>query len=246
MEVGPIRDRMVSLTLPGERPLRITLFGTSLSSGPRYDWPLVFERALARCLDHPVELTTVTRPGATIDWAASQVGQIRQTAPDLILMEFATNDADLLDGVSRSRAMTRTSEVVRAIATTDLAGDPAPGVVLMAMNPARGLRGVLRPWLDRHYADYRALAAEADLGFVDLEARWLELPRGARGLAADGLHPDPAVARDVIVPALVTYLREASTTQTACAEAWVRPPAWGRSSPPPTGLARTAPQASYP
>ena len=132
----------------------------------------------------------------------SGVAMVRSELPDLVLMEFASNDADLRDGVGRSQARRQTAEVVAAL---QAAGPDAPAIALVTMGPAAGLRGVLRPRLAGHYAGYRALAEAQSLGLVDLEARWRALGRGERGMD-DGLHPDPATARAVIVPALAQWL----------------------------------------
>ena len=200
---GP-RDLPVALTAAAA-PLRITVFGTSLSSA-RYDWPAVLEAQLATCgaqgADFGAEIAVLAQPGADIRWAAGQVDQVLATAPDLVLMEFASNDADLRDGVGRSQARRQTAEVVAAL---QAAGPDAPAIALVTMGPAAGLRGVLRPRLAGHYAGYRALAEAQSLGLVDLEARWRALGRGERGMD-DGLHPDPATARAVIVPALAQWL----------------------------------------
>ena len=182
--------------LAPEGPLSIAVFGTSLSS-PRYDWPDALAQTLGACLGRPVTLTRVTRAGAGIAWAEGQVDAVRAQGPDLVLMEFSANDADLRDGLRLAEARARTGRVLDA-----LEGIP---VVLMTMNPAQGLRGVLRPRLGAHHDAYRALAAARDLGLVDLETRWRQRPRAARGLA-DGLHPAPEAARGLIVPALAEYL----------------------------------------
>lgn len=180
------------------------MFGTSLSSTSRYDWPAHLETRLATCLNRRVTVTIIARPGATIAWAEGQIGRVRDTAPDLVLMEFAVNDADLWDGLPRAEARRRTGAVLEALAGGPGGTEDGPALALMTMNPAAGVRGLVRPFLGRHYADYRSLSRERDLGLVDLEAQWRALPRAARGLD-DGLHPDPARARAVIVPTLLRW-----------------------------------------
>ena len=118
------------------------------------------------------------------------------------MIEFAINDADLRDG--KSLAATRLSHR-RIIAELRL-GLPDTRIVLMTMSPAQGIRGTMRPWLSAHYAQYRDLAAELDLGLIDFYPRWLSLPRAMRGLEDDDLHPDPSVAAEIIVPILSKYL----------------------------------------
>lgn len=201
---GPPRDAIpTDWRAPGATtaPLRVTLFGTSLSS-PRYDWPEAAQDALSACLDRPVLLTRVTQPGGNIAWAEGEIPNVVASAPDLVLVEFAINDADLIDGVGLEQGRTRLSETVLALS----AGADGPAIILLTMSPAHGLRGVVRPRLAGHYAAVAAVAADHGAGVLDLETRWRALPRAERGLQADGLHPDPAIARDVIVPPLTAYL----------------------------------------
>jgi lysophospholipase L1-like esterase len=187
-------------------PLRIVTLGTSLSA--RGDWPERLADRLGACLGHPVEIARVARPGANVTWAldAARLAAVAAARPDVVLVEFAINDADLSDGLPRAEADRRT----RALLDRLEGATEGAAVVEMTMSPARGLRGVLRPRLAAHYADAvaRAEGAGGARGVVDLYRRWLRLPRGARGLG-DGLHPDPGLAAAVIAPALAAYLAPA-------------------------------------
>jgi len=204
---GQPRDRALPQTAgAAEMPdglLRITVLGTSLTA--LYDWPARLEAALAACLDQPVRITVIARPGATIAWGADQVAMVAASAPNLVLVEFAINDADLRGGLSPAAAAQRHRDLVVGLRA---AIAPAPRIVLMTMNPARGPRGWMRPRLAAHYAGYVDLARTADLGLVDLYSRWLALPVEARGLERDGLHPAPRVAARIILPVLVPYLAQ--------------------------------------
>ena len=88
-----------------DAPARIVAFGTSLTA--REGWPEALAARLEACLGHPVELIRVARNGAGSDWALGQTGAVIAARPDLVLIEFAVNDADLLDGarlaVSRAK-----------------------------------------------------------------------------------------------------------------------------------------------
>ena len=121
--------------------------------------------------------------------------------PDVVIVEFAVNDADIVDGLrlGRSRAAhdTLVSEL-RALA-------PGARVLLMTTNHARGPRGWARPRLAAHYALYPRLADRHGAGLADLYPRWLARPRGADGLV-DGLHPSDAAARQVILPPLLAQI----------------------------------------
>lgn len=198
---GP-SDRMIRpLSLPQEpdTPLRLAVFGTSLTANA--DWPEVVAATLSDCLNRRVQLSRIAQPGATSLWALDQVGQVAAIAPDVVLIEFAINDADLRDGLWLKDSITTHRALIRALQV----GHPDLRIVLMTMNPAQGLRGLMRPGLARYYAAYVELARETGVGLIDLYPRWLALPEAARALR-DGLHPDTITARAVIVPTLLPWL----------------------------------------
>lgn len=194
------QDLPVTLALPEARALRITLLGTSLSH--EQVWPERLRRRLEDHLNHPVVLGFVTRPGAGSRWGQGQVQQVVAQNPDWVLVEFAINDADIRDGQNLDAAQRSHVALLQDLQKAR----PEAAIVLMTMSPAQGLRGLLRPCLGAHYRQYRTLAERFELGLVDLYPRWLALPAAARGLQADGLHPEPQVAATLIVPILLDYL----------------------------------------
>lgn len=189
---GPPRDRVPEALGALPDPARVTVLGTSLTA--RYDWPARLEAACGGGLT----VSAVAQSGALSSWGLEQVARVSGTAPDVVLIEMSSNDADLTDGL-----WLRDSEAnIRAIVTRLREADPEVAVVLMSMSPAQGLRGLVRPRFGAYADMYGRLADELELGYVDLRARWLALPRAARGLREDGLHPEPEVAAGVIVPVL--------------------------------------------
>lgn len=206
----PADPRPQDRALPGgtaaaTQALRVTVLGTSLTA--RYDWPARLGPALGGCLASPMQITVIAQAGAGSDWGLAQLAAVAATHPDIVLIEFAINDADLRDGQSlRDSAATHRRLIVALRQAL-----PDARIALMTMSPAQGLRGWLRPRLAQYYALYRDLAAELDLGLVDLYPRWLALPPAARGLGADGLHPEAGVAAGVILPVLVPWLARAAS-----------------------------------
>lgn len=194
------QDRSVALPPPTEDGLQIVVLGTSLSH--REIWPTALAEALTACWGHPVPMTVIARPGAAVDWGLTQVAQVAGAQPDIVLVEFAINDADLRDGHSLGAARRLHGQLLTELQTAL----PEAAIVLMTMSPAHGLRGLMRPRLGAHYLQYRTLAETYDVGLIDLFPHWLALPRAARGLQADGLHPDPQVAADLIAPKAAAVL----------------------------------------
>lgn len=180
----------------GAGPLRLAVLGTSLSA--RATWPEALAEDLSACLAREVVLIRIARPGANVTWGRAQLDQLVAAAPDIVLIEFAINDADLRDGLRLAPAQALHRDILGALQ----AAGAVP--VLMTMNPARGLRGLVRPGLARHYAGYHALAQETGAGLVDFHPRWRVLDP-AQALP-DGLHPPEALAKGVMVPVLRGYL----------------------------------------
>lgn len=193
------QDRPIAPWPAGQTPARIVAFGTSLTLGN--PWPDRLAQALSACFGHPVEMIRVADYGQDSGWALTQIDRVVAAAPDVVLIEFAINDADLRDGVSPAQGRARHDALVAQLA----AALPETRLVMMTMSPAYGLRGLLRPRLAQHYQGVRALAEAAGLGLADLTPRWRGQPR-----PADGLHPDAAATRQVIDPVLLGLFGQAT------------------------------------
>jgi lysophospholipase L1-like esterase len=200
--------------MPGPAgPLAITAFGTSLTA--RGTWPAGLETALAACLGRPVRVTVLAGPGAGSDRALAALPRLAALTPDIVLVEFAINDADILDGPGLAGSIDRHDRLLGGIAR-DL---PGARVLLMTTNPAYGPRGWVRPRLAAHYAAYRDLAARHGTGLADFHPRWQALVRSAGNpyaLIPDGLHPEPEAAAGLMVPVLADIIAQAAG-QGACA-----------------------------
>ncbi len=182
-------------------PVRVVALGTSHTA--RGGWQRPLADALARCLARPVDVVNRGKSGAGSQWGRTQVAAIAATGPDIVLIEFAANDAALHAGVSLTRSRQNIAEIVNGLR----ARLPAVRIILMAMNPVSGLRGALRPSLDAYEDAYRDLAAELNIAFVDHRPAWRARSAGdLRRAIPDGVHADPMVATGVIVPALAATI----------------------------------------
>ncbi len=184
-----------------ERPLTIVTLGTSLTA--RGGWQPALEAEIARCVGRPVAVPIVARSGETSRWGLGQVEAVLAHRPDVVLVEFATNDAAL----QRWMSLDESVRAMRAILERLLARTPRPRVIVMGMNPVLRLRGAVRPWLDDYVAAHRDLAQALGAEFVDHGPAWRALDRRALDRAIpDGVHPDPAMAARVMVPTLAARL----------------------------------------
>lgn len=193
-------DRLLPTeSLPGNAPITIAFMGTSLTAGSI--WPDRAAEALAICVARPVRALRFAQGGATSVWGIEKIEAVIAAAPDIVVMEFAINDADVRRGLS----LAASADNHHTILTRLKQALPEARIVLMTTNPALGLRRLLRPRLPAYYALYRRLAVDHNTGMIDITPRWLAMPHMAQELT-DGLHPTEAAALSVVVPVMISYL----------------------------------------
>ncbi|HEV7719084.1 MAG TPA: SGNH/GDSL hydrolase family protein [Arsenicitalea sp.] len=176
---------------------RIVSFGTSLSAGG--GWQADLCARLQSELGRDVEVLIHAKPGASSAWGVETVANVAALDLDLILLEFAINDASLLRGVSLAQSRANLARMVAALR----AEAPGRQIMLMTMSPPFRLKRLVRPLLGRYYALCRQVAIDLQLDFIDLRSEWAKLPASElRRAIPDNLHPTPEAARKVIVPPL--------------------------------------------
>ncbi len=182
---------------------RLVAFGTSLSVGGRWTEPL--SERLAACGIPAPRTAVIAAPGAGSDWAVRQIDRVIAAEPDVVVIEFAINDADILDGLwldesrrNHRRILTRLRNAL-----------PDAHLALMTTNPAFGLRGWVRPFLDDYYAMYRTMAREADVALIDTTPHWRRALEHGEADAAipDGLHPTADAVARIAVPEIARVVR---------------------------------------
>lgn len=187
---GVPQDRALTAGALVDGPLAMTVLGTSLAR--RASWPDLFARRLGDCLGREVRVRRVARAGANSRWGLAEAQGM--AAADLVLVEFALADADLVDGIWPGESRDNHRGIVAAIR----AARPEARIVLMTTNPVGGLHRLKRAFLGVHYRLYRDLAGELGTGLLDAWPRW-----PGTDAIADGVHPDPgAEARIVVAPLL--------------------------------------------
>lgn len=181
--------------------LKIVTFGTSLTAKGGWQEPL--RRALSACRGTEVTIVNLAKSGMASDWGVTQIDKVLAEKPDVVLVEFAVNDAAL----DRFLSLGASGANIEEIVTRLKAGDSKPAIYVMAMSPVSGLRGLIRPYL-AHYEDLHAeIARRMRVGFIDHRPAWARLSDDELATAiADGTHPDPATAGRVMLPGLMQAL----------------------------------------
>lgn len=180
-------------------PLTMGVLGTSLSRGAA--WPAEAAAALAQCRGAPVDVVVAARPGATSLWGIDALDGLLAHAPDLVLIEFAINDAAVLRGVSLARSRRAHEELLSRVS----ASGAAP--VLLTTSGAWGMNALERPGLEAYFDLYRRIAAARGARLIDIAPLWDALaPSAAAKASPDGLHPTQEAVRAVAGDALARAL----------------------------------------
>lgn len=181
--------------------LKIVTFGTSLTV--RGGWQEPLRRALSACRDAEVTIINLAKSGMASDWGVTQIDKVLAEKPDIVLVEFAVNDAAL----DRFLSLAASAANIEAIVTRLKAGESKPAIHVMAMSPVSGLRGWIRPYLAQYEDRHAEIARRLGAGFIDHRPAWAKLSADEIATAiADGTHPDPATAGRVMLPGLMQAL----------------------------------------
>lgn len=183
-----IRDRIAPVAAVEHHEIFLTVFGSSLTK--RAVWPRKLR--LNRCGGSVAATEIRSIAGAGSDDGIEIVESHRGRRRDVAILEYAINDADLIDGVSRARSLDNHRRIIATLRERY----PEIVIVLMATNPVIGLQRLKRPKLMAYYEDYAALAEELNVSFFDGTARWIAADPGPEALP-DGLHPDPQIEAEI-------------------------------------------------
>ena len=188
-----VRSRQLESHVTMGGGLTVIALGTSLMATPL--WTGELRAQIERCTQRQVQLEVVAKSGMTSRWGLEQTSSLIEARPDILLIEFAANDANLRRFITRSESRRNHETIIRAVRQAQ----PKIKIFLIAINPTWGLRGFwIRPWLDRYYDLYVSLAEIEHVEFIDIRPRW--------GLGTihetipDGLHPTPQAMERIAAP----------------------------------------------
>jgi acyl-CoA thioesterase-1 len=180
---------------PGQ-PATVVVYGTSLST----EWtPVLFWQRrsgywvtrLRERLAGSARVINASGWGQTSDWGRVHLEErVLRHQPDLVLIEFAINDADIRRAISTLRARGNLEQMVERIRRAR----PSAVIALLTMNVCSGRPAWHRPGLARHYEVVRETAQAGGLPLIDLEPAWKKLldqdPATFHNYVPDGIHPN--------------------------------------------------------
>jgi acyl-CoA thioesterase I len=162
--------------------LVVATYGTSLTADGL--WQSQLQQRLAQCLQRPVRVLNFGKGGTTSSWGMENVQSVIAARPDVVLIEFAINDAYKPHGISLAQSYDSTRAIVDELRRT-LADAK---IFLWTTNPTKE---TTRPDLALYYQQYERLAKDLGVGIIDLYPRWLDALAGTRWrrLMPDKVHP---------------------------------------------------------
>lgn len=182
-------------------PLSVAALGTSLTA--RGAWLECLPDRLAPLLGRPVTTRNFARVGANSRVGLSLIDEVARALPQVVLLEFAVNDAAVHRGVSLAESAVNVTTMVRALRHAI----PDAHLYLMTMNPVHGWRGLLRPRLPAYYDQYAPIASRERVGCIDNRPAWAALSRAAlRAAVPDGAHPIARAAQAIVTGNVVAAL----------------------------------------
>jgi acyl-CoA thioesterase I len=177
--------------------LEISTLGTSITAGNR--WQPVVQESLERCGMGPVRVVNYGKAGQSIAWGVQNALPAVEGKPDVLVVEFAINDA----AVDRGLPLADSERLTRQLISSVKSASPGTRIYLMITNDPIGDPAAKRPQLPQYYDMYRRLARQERVGLIDTQAHWR--PHGASALR-DGLHPTNKAYANVLAPAVVAAL----------------------------------------
>jgi acyl-CoA thioesterase-1 len=187
-----------------DRPPVLVAYGTSLTAA--FDWTGMLAKAAGRC-GLALQAWNAALNGVDSRWGLAMLEErVEQRRPDIVLVEFAINDALASLHISLEESAANISALVEALRRRL----PRARILLMTMNPTIGMQAQSRPDLRAYYALYRQIAQERGVELVDLNQAWLRIaaadPGRLQRMIPDGAHPTLAAHLAVTVPGIAAAL----------------------------------------
>ncbi len=186
-------------------PQKIVYFGTSLTAAG--GWSSQASAALEKAYPRLVTFHNGAQSGENSAWGLSAVQKnVVDQQPDVVFIEFTTNDAVDRFNLSIEQAKANTNAIINAIR----AARPECEIILQVMNPVidrpPGHSGH-RSNLASHQQLYRDLAKERGLLLIDHMPAWTRLLEQGepafRKYVPDGLHPNSEGYTAHVIPTIL-------------------------------------------
>lgn len=201
----PARSQVIERLRNGEKQ-KIVVYGTSLSASVE-GWATLLEDTLNARYPGKAEVINSAQAAMWSTWGVENLRErVLEHKPDLVLIEFAINDAYLPYGTSVEAARLNLKYMVRRIWELY----PACMVFIQVMNMPVAEHKKQRPDIELYYAMYREEAEILNVGLIDHSVYWTPLLEKGENefykYVPDGIHPSLAAQQELVLPHLLKAL----------------------------------------
>lgn len=201
-----LRDILWVIRARLTRKKKIVCFGTSLTEGS--GWVKMLQKELPE-----YHVINFGKGGMNSNWGVKNLKWVLWFKPEIVLMEFAINDASILTEYYKPVNQFQSSiNLQRMIYDFKVNGIE---VYLMVMNPPLDINiyernpAEDRPEYNEYYELHKAIAIINNIPFIDLTAEWNKLSReDFLWFCPDGLHPNELGSRGITVPTILKQLNK--------------------------------------
>jgi acyl-CoA thioesterase-1 len=186
----------------------VVVYGTSLSASPN-GWPAMLEKEIDKRYPSLVKVENMAAGAMWSTWGVKNLDErVLSKNPDLVLIEFAINDAFVPYKTSKRVCQLNLEYMIDRI----LEQNPKCDVVIQIMNMPTGIHfNEHRPDFESYNEVYRQVAKNRNLLLIDHTTYWkpiLEkgLPEYLK-LVPDGIHPEELAWRTLVTPYILKSLK---------------------------------------
>lgn len=195
----------------GERQ-RIVVYGTSLSAS-REGWAAMLENSLNALYPGRAEVINSAQAAMWSVWGVENLREkVLEQKPDMVIMEFAMNDAYLPYQTSVEAARLNLEYMVLRIRELY----PDCSIYIQIMNMPIAEHKAERPDIEVYYRMYRAEAERLKVELIDHYEYWVSiLKKGEqefRKYVPDGIHPNLLAQKELILPCILKTLGALNVT----------------------------------
>lgn len=189
---------------------KIVVYGTSLSTGRNgRSWMNEVVRLLNENYLGKVTYHLSGKGGRWSTWGVQHLeDSVLKKQPDVVMIEFAINDASYPNETSVELAQLNLQYMVDRIKLFD----PDCEIILQIMNMAIGKSATYRSNLEAYYDMVREIARKENLLLIDHYPNWENiLTKGEYyflKFVPDGLHPNKIASVEIIAPYIFKRLKE--------------------------------------
>lgn len=185
---------------------RIVVYGTSLSAS-KEGWPAMLENSLNALLPGTVEVINSAQAAMWSTWGVENLREkVLKREPDMVMIEFAMNDAYLPYATSVEAARLNLEYMVCRI--RELYPDCV--IILQVMNMPVAEHKSQRPDIELYHKMYREESERLEVCLIDHYDYWVSLLKEGeeefRKRVPDGIHPDIAAQKELVLPHILKAL----------------------------------------